>query len=109
MIKLTVHESVEAALKKAFPKPAAAAKRALAKYISVVESMLFGALQRGQCQYFLIFTKPQNVAQQLAFIGVGKLQGVSAILVNGTFLLGVPLLSLNPSGTNCAEFQLSPV
>ena len=48
MIKLTVHESVEAALQKAFPKPAAAAKRALAKYISVVESMLFDALQRGQ-------------------------------------------------------------
>ena len=42
------HESVEAALQKAFPKPAAAAKRALAKYISVVESMLFDALQRGQ-------------------------------------------------------------
>ncbi|NBR99534.1 MAG: hypothetical protein EBT42_04040, partial [Actinobacteria bacterium] len=47
MIKLTIHESVEAALQKAFPKPAAAAKRALAKYISVVESMLFDALQRG--------------------------------------------------------------
>ena len=28
VIKLTVHESVEAALQKAFPKPAAAAKRA---------------------------------------------------------------------------------
>jgi uncharacterized DUF497 family protein len=48
VIKLTVHRSVEAALQKAFPKPAAAAKRALAKYISVVESMLFDALQRGQ-------------------------------------------------------------
>ncbi len=47
MIKLTIHESVEAALQKAFPKPAAAAKRALTKYISVVESMLFDALQRG--------------------------------------------------------------
>ena len=48
VIKLTVHESVEAALKKAFPTPAAAAKRALTKYISVVEFMLFAALQRGQ-------------------------------------------------------------
>jgi hypothetical protein len=47
VIKLTVHESVEAALQQAFPKPAAAAKRALTKYISVVESMLFDALQRG--------------------------------------------------------------
>ena len=48
MIKLTVHPSVEAALQKAFPKPAAAASRALAKYIGVVESMLFDTLQRGQ-------------------------------------------------------------
>ena len=48
MIKLTVHESVEAALQKAFPRPAVSAKRALAKYISVVEAMLFEALQRGQ-------------------------------------------------------------
>ena len=48
MIKLTIHASVEAAMQQAFPKPAAAAKRALAKYISVVESMLFDALQRGQ-------------------------------------------------------------
>jgi len=48
VIKLSVHESVEAALQKAFPKPPAAAKRALTKYISVVESMLFDALQRGQ-------------------------------------------------------------
>ena len=48
MIKLTVHESVQAALQKAFPKPAASAQRALAKYIGVVESMVFDALQRGQ-------------------------------------------------------------
>ena len=48
MIKLTVHKSVEAALQKAFPKPAGAAGRALFKYISVVEAMLFDALQRGQ-------------------------------------------------------------
>jgi len=47
VIKLTIHGSVEAALQKAFPKPAAAAKRALTKYISIVESMLFDALQRG--------------------------------------------------------------
>jgi hypothetical protein len=47
VIKLSVHESVEAALQKAFPKPTAAAKRALTKYISVVKTMLFDALQRG--------------------------------------------------------------
>ena len=48
MIKVTVHESVESALQKAFPRPAASAARALAKYVAVVESMLFDALQRGR-------------------------------------------------------------
>ena len=38
MIKLTIHESVEAALQKAFPKPAAAAKRALTKCKNQFES-----------------------------------------------------------------------
>jgi hypothetical protein len=31
VIKITVHESVEEALQKAFPRPAASAKKALAK------------------------------------------------------------------------------
>ena len=48
MIKITVHESVEEALHKAFPRPAASAKKALAKYVAVVESMLFDALQHGR-------------------------------------------------------------
>jgi hypothetical protein len=48
MITITVHPSVEAALNKAFPKPAASAKRALAKYVAVAESLLFDALQRGR-------------------------------------------------------------
>ena len=48
MIKITVHESVEAALHKAFPRPAASAQKALAKYVAVVESMLFDALQHGR-------------------------------------------------------------
>jgi hypothetical protein len=47
VIKLTVHESVEVALQKAFPS-LLPLPSALAKYISVVESMLFDALQRGQ-------------------------------------------------------------
>ena len=48
MIKVTVHESVESALQKAFPRPTASAARALAKYVAVVESMLFDALQHGR-------------------------------------------------------------
>ena len=48
MIKVTVHESVESALQKAFPRPAASAARALAKYVAVVEAMLFDALQHGR-------------------------------------------------------------
>ena len=48
MIKITVHESVEAALHKAFPRPAASAQKALVKYVAVVESMLFDALQHGR-------------------------------------------------------------
>jgi len=48
VIKVTIHESVESALQKAFPRPAASAARALAKYVAVVESMLFDALQHGR-------------------------------------------------------------
>jgi hypothetical protein len=48
VIKITVHESVEEALHKAFPRPAGSAKKALAKYVAVVEAMLFDALQHGQ-------------------------------------------------------------
>ena len=45
MIKLTVHPNVLAAMQKAFPKPAASAKRALKKYVGVLEGMLTKSLQ----------------------------------------------------------------
>jgi hypothetical protein len=44
MIKITVDQKVYEALQKAFPKPANTAHRALAKYISVLETMLFKSL-----------------------------------------------------------------
>ena len=44
MIKITVDAQVYEALQKAFPKPANSAHRALAKYISVLETMLFKSL-----------------------------------------------------------------
>ena len=44
MIKITVDAQVYEALQKAFPKPANTAHRALAKYISVLEAMLFKSL-----------------------------------------------------------------
>jgi hypothetical protein len=44
MIKITVDARVYEALQKAFPKPANSAHRALAKYISVLEAMLFKSL-----------------------------------------------------------------
>lgn len=47
MIKITVDQSVEDALERAFPTPYGAAYRALNKYISVVESMINAALLRG--------------------------------------------------------------
>ena len=44
MIKITVNSAVYAALQQAFPKPTNSAHRALAKYISVLEAMLFKSL-----------------------------------------------------------------
>ena len=44
MIKITINSSVYEALQRAFPKPANSAHRALAKYISVLETMLFKSL-----------------------------------------------------------------
>ena len=44
MIKITVDQKVYEALQKAFPKPANAAHRALNKYVTVLENMLFKSL-----------------------------------------------------------------
>jgi hypothetical protein len=45
MIQITVKPQVLAALRAAFPKPANSAEKALAKYIRVLEDMIFNSLQ----------------------------------------------------------------
>jgi hypothetical protein len=45
MIKLTVDPKVQAAMQRAFPKPAGTAERALKKYVRVLEGMLTKSLQ----------------------------------------------------------------
>ena len=48
MIKISVDQSVEDALQRAFPRPQGAAYRALAKYVSTVEAMINEAVLRGR-------------------------------------------------------------
>jgi hypothetical protein len=47
MIKLTVDPHVLVSLQQAFPRPLRSATRALAKYLAVVEGLIFDAVQRG--------------------------------------------------------------
>ena len=104
MIKLTVHESVEAALHKAFPKPAAAAKRALAKYISVVESMLFDALQRGltpeQRKLGLYAISLEQLANKGGQIGPKKIRVHKWITDNDWDIVQTVVLGTKFSGQN---------
>jgi len=51
MIKITVDQKVYEALQKAFPKPANTAHRALAKYMSLLEAMLFYCLLAQSVRY----------------------------------------------------------
>ena len=48
MIKITVDRAVYEALQRAFPRPSASAQRALGKYITVLETMLFTSLNFAQ-------------------------------------------------------------
>ena len=104
MIKLTVHESVEAALQKAFPKPAAAAKRALAKYISVVESMLFDALQRGltpeQRKLGLYSISLEQLANKGGQIGPKKIRVHKWLTDNDWDIVQTVILGTKFSGQN---------
>ena len=47
MIKLTVNPKVLIGLQEAFPSPVKSAARALAKYLAVLEGLIFDAIQRG--------------------------------------------------------------
>jgi hypothetical protein len=90
MIKITVDAQVYAALQKAFPKPANSAHRALAKYISVLETMLFKSLHFAatplQRKLDLFAISLQQLANQGGQIGPNKLR-VHAWLRNNNFNL----------------------
>ena len=51
MIKITVNDSVLEKLSSAFPKPPNSAKRALSKYVGVLEEKLFESLSKGRSEY----------------------------------------------------------
>ena len=90
MIKITVDAQVYEALQKAFPKPANTAHRALAKYISVLEAMLFKSLHFAatplQPKLDLFAISLQQLANQGGQIGPKKLR-VHAWLRNNNFNL----------------------
>ena len=90
MIKITVDAQVYEALQKAFPKPANTAHRALAKYISVLEDMLFKSLHFAatplQHKLDLFAISLQQLANQGGQIGPKKLR-VHAWLRNNNFNL----------------------
>ena len=90
MIKITVDARIYDALQKAFPKPANTAHRALAKYISVLEAMLFKSLHFAatplQRKFDLFAISLQQLANQGGQIGPNKLR-VHAWLRDNNFNL----------------------
>jgi len=102
LIKITVHESVEVALRQAFPKPAAAAQRALGKYIAVLESLLFAALQHGrtpeQIKFDLYSVSLDQLANKGGQIGRNKLRLHKWLSDNNLELLQTVVLGNKFSG-----------
>ena len=95
MIKITVDAQVYEALQKAFPKPANTAHRALAKYISVLEAMLFKSLHFQatpmQRKLDLFAISLQQLANQGGQIGPQK-QRVHAWLRDNSLNLIEPVI-----------------
>ena len=95
MIKITVDAQVYEALQKAFPKPANTAHRALAKYISVLEAMLFKSLHFAatplQRKLDLFAIPLQQLANQGGQIGPKK-QRLHAWLRNNNLSLVEPVV-----------------
>ena len=95
MIKITVDARVYAALQQAFPKPTNSAHRALAKYISVLETMLFKSLHFAatplQRKWDLFAISLQQLANQGGQIGPKKLR-VHAWLRANNFNLIEPVI-----------------
>ena len=78
MIKITVNSAVYEALSKAFPKPATSANKAITKYITVLEQMLFKSLHFEatplQRKLDLFFLSLEKLAQQGGQIGPKKIR-----------------------------------
>ena len=95
MIKITVDAKVYEALQKAFPKPSNSAHRALAKYISVLEAMLFKSLHFQatpmQRKLDLFAISLQQLANQGGQIGPQK-QRVHAWLRDNSLNLVEPVI-----------------
>ena len=102
MIKITVDQKVYEALQKAFPKPANTAHRALAKYISVLETMLFKSLHFTatplQRKFNLFAISLQQLANQGGQIGPAKLRVHAWLRSNNLSLVDPVILGSNLTG-----------
>ena len=103
MIKITVDAQVYEALQKAFPKPANTAHRALAKYISVLEAMLFKSLHFAatplQRKLDLFAISLQQLANQGGQIGPKKLRVHAWLRSNNLNLVESVITGSNLTGS----------
>jgi len=87
MIKITLNSVVYEALRKAFPKPANSAHKALAKYIAVLEQMIFNSLHFEatpmQRKLNLFSLSLQKLAQKGGQIGPNKIRVHKWLRENG--------------------------
>ena len=102
LIKITVDVRVYEALQKAFPKPANTAHRGLAKYISVLEAMLFKSLHFAatplQRKLDLFPISLQQLANQGGQIGPAKLRVHAWLRSNNLSLVEPVILGSNLTG-----------
>ena len=103
MIKITIDAKVYEALQKAFPKPANTAHRALAKYISVLETMLFKSLHFAatplQQKLDLFAISLQQLANQGGQIGPKKLRVHAWLRNNNLNLVEAVITGSNLTGS----------
>ncbi len=102
MIKITVNSAVYEALSKAFPKPAASANKAITKYITVLEQMLFKSLHYEatplQRKLDLFSLSLQKLAQQGGQIGPSKVRVHKWLQDNGFNLVEAVIVGSNLNG-----------
>ena len=102
MIKITVNSAVYEALSKAFPKPATSANKAITKYITVLEQMLFKSLHYEatplQRKLDLFSLSLQKLAQQGGQIGPSKVRVHKWLQDNGFNLVEAVIVGSNLNG-----------